>query len=82
MPARVSLIVREGCHLCEDARTLVQTECTAAQVQWREVDVEAHPRLLERFGDEVPVVIVDGQVVGFWRIDASRLRTALGSATA
>ncbi|WP_297084911.1 glutaredoxin family protein [uncultured Demequina sp.] len=78
MPARVSLITREGCHLCEDARAVVASVCAEAAVEWREVDVHAHARLAERFGDEVPVVIVDDQVVGFWRIDPERLRSALG----
>ncbi|WP_084038706.1 glutaredoxin family protein [Demequina sp. NBRC 110053] len=77
MPARVSLITREGCHLCADARAVVASVCSAAGVEWREVDVDAHARLAERFAEEVPVVIVDGQVVGFWRIDADRLRSAL-----
>ncbi|GIG54925.1 glutaredoxin family protein [Demequina activiva] len=77
MAPRVSLLVRAGCHLCADARALVEQECATADVDWREVDVDAHERLAERFGDEVPVVIVDQQVVGFWRIDPARLRAAL-----
>ncbi|WP_084105179.1 glutaredoxin family protein [Demequina sp. NBRC 110056] len=77
MPARVSLITREGCHLCADARAVVTSVCADAVVEWREVDVEANARLLERFGEEVPVVIVDDQVVGFWTIDPDRLRSAL-----
>jgi len=77
MPARVSLITREGCHLCEDARAVVSRVCEQEGVDWREVDVHAHARLAERFGEEVPVVIVDDQVVGFWRIEPERLRSAL-----
>jgi glutaredoxin len=77
MSARVSLLVRQGCHLCAEARVVVERECAAAAVEWREVDVDAHERLAERYGEEVPVVIVDNQVVGFWRIDADRLRSAL-----
>ncbi|MFW7414667.1 glutaredoxin family protein [Demequina sp. SO4-18] len=77
MAARVSLITREGCHLCPDARDVVRAACDEAGVEWREVDVDADPRLQERFADEVPVVIVDGQVVGFWRIDPARMRSAL-----
>ncbi|MFN3865810.1 MAG: glutaredoxin family protein [Demequina sp.] len=77
MTIRVSLITRQGCHLCPDARAVVQEACDAAGVQWREVDVDSDARLRQRFADEVPVVIVDGQVVGFWRIDPARLRSAL-----
>lgn len=77
MAARVSLITRQGCHLCPDARAVVTEVCAAAGVEWREVDVDADPRVRARFADEIPVVIVDGQVVGFWRIDPERLRSAL-----
>ncbi|MFW2512856.1 glutaredoxin family protein [Demequina sp. SO4-13] len=77
MAVRVSLITRKGCHLCPDARAVVSDVCAEAGVAWREVDVEADDRLLERFADEVPVVIVDGQVAGFWRIDPERVRSAL-----
>lgn len=77
MSARVSLITREGCHLCPDARQVVREVCEELGVSWREVDVEANERVRERFADEVPVVIADGQVVGFWRIDPARLRSAL-----
>ncbi|MFV0633999.1 glutaredoxin family protein [Demequina sp.] len=77
MPARVSLITRQGCDLCVDARVVVADVCSQQGVDWREVDVDSHPRLVERFAEEVPVVIVDDQVVGFWRIDPDRLRSAL-----
>ncbi len=77
MSARVSLLTRKGCHLCADAREIVEQVCAAVDAPWREVDIDSHDRLRERYADEVPVVIVDGQIVGFWRIDAERLRSAL-----
>lgn len=77
MAVRVSLITRPGCHLCPDARAAVQEVCAEVGVEWREVDIDADERVRARFADDVPVVIVDGQVVGFWRIDRDRLRSAL-----
>jgi hypothetical protein len=35
------------------------------------------PDLRRRYGDEVPVTLVDGARHDFWRIDPDRLRTAL-----
>ena len=40
---------------------------------WEAVDGAAHPDLLERFVDEVPVLFVDGVQRDFWRVDPARL---------
>lgn len=44
---------------------------------WLEVDVDADPMLLARYGEQVPVVLVDGAQHDFWRVDEQRLRAAL-----
>ncbi len=77
MPARVMLYTREGCHLCVDAREVVAQVCEQAGAPWQEHDVDHDPALAARFGDEVPVVMVNDQVVGFWRINPDLLRVAL-----
>ncbi|MDN4475337.1 glutaredoxin family protein [Demequina sp. SYSU T00192] len=77
MPARVMLYTRVGCHLCEDARDVVAAACAALEQDWEEVDIDADPELRARYGDEIPVATVDGETVGFWRIDPERLRGAL-----
>ncbi|MEW1958669.1 glutaredoxin family protein [Kineococcus sp. NPDC059986] len=75
--ARVVLVSRVGCHLCDDGREVVRTVAEAAGVSWTEVDVDADPDLLRRFTDKVPVVLVDGAEKDFGRLDAVRLRQAL-----
>ncbi|WP_430867801.1 glutaredoxin family protein [Demequina aurantiaca] len=77
MSHRVTLYTREGCHLCEPARAIVQEVCGETGVDWLEVDIDTDPGLREKYGDEVPVVLADGATVGFWRIDAGLLRQAL-----
>ncbi len=76
------LFARVGCHLCDQARTVLRAECAAAGVGWTEVDVDtavgADGRpLADRYGELVPVVEVDGRRVGYWQIDPARLREAL-----
>lgn len=78
MNKSVTLYTREGCHLCVPARDVVQEVCADLGVAWHEIDIDTDPLLREKYGDEVPVVVVDGQTVGFWRIDAAVLRRALG----
>ena len=77
MPARVTLYTRVGCHLCADARETVRSTCAALGQEWTETDIDLDPTLKDRYGDEVPVATVDGETVGFWRIDPERLRAAL-----
>ncbi len=71
--ARVQLLVKPGCHLCEDAAATVAQVCDARGEAWEAVDGAAHPDLLERFADEVPVLFVDGVQRDFWRVDPARL---------
>ncbi len=73
----VELLAREGCHLCDDARRLVERVAAETGAGWTEIDVDTDPRLRAEFGDLVPVVRVDGKELGYWRIDEAKLRRAL-----
>jgi glutaredoxin len=78
VPARtVELLSRAGCHLCDDARRLVERVAAEAGATWTETDVDADSALRAEFGDLVPVVRVDGKELGYWRIDEARLRRVL-----
>lgn len=71
---RVRLITRSTCSLCDTARETVAAVCADEGVAWEELDVDEDPALLAEHGEHVPVVLVDGQQVGFWRIPEKRLR--------
>ncbi len=77
MTARITLYSRKGCHLCDDARTVIEQVCAELGERYDEVDIDADPELQRRFGEEVPVTFVDGRQHDFWRVDPVRLRTAL-----
>ena len=76
-PPRVTLLGRPGCHLCDEARAVVERVTAELGVGWSEIDVTSDPELLARWHDEIPVTLVDGEVHDFWRVDPDRLRTAL-----
>ncbi len=77
MNARVTLYSRPGCHLCDDARAVIERVCGDLGESFDEVDVNSDAALLDRFTDEVPVTFVDGRQHDFWRVDEARLRAAL-----
>lgn len=78
--AIVTLVGKPGCHLCDDARPIVAGVCAEAGVDWEEVSILDDPVLADRFAEQIPVVLIDGEVHDFWRVDARRLREALGIA--
>ena len=75
---RVTLYSRRGCHLCDDARVVVERVCAELGESYTEVRVEDDPDLERRFGHEVPVTFVDGKQHDYWKVDPARLRAALG----
>ena len=76
--ARVLLYGRSGCHLCDVAEEVVSLVCSELGERFDEVDIDSSPDLVSRYGDLVPVVVVDGVQIAHWRIDADDLRSALG----
>ncbi|MFD6449016.1 glutaredoxin family protein [Promicromonospora sp. NPDC060204] len=74
---RVVLYTREACHLCEDARAVVEKVCESSGTAWSEVDIDSAPALREKYGEYVPVLEVDGIQQGFWRVDGARLARLL-----
>ena len=67
---RLTLISRDGCHLCEVAE---QTLDRITPGQWERVDVASSIELERDYGDRVPVVLLDGAEHGYWRVEEARL---------
>jgi hypothetical protein len=68
---------RAGCHLCDVAKD--QLEQVRRRIPFRiEVrDVDENSSWAERYGDEVPVGILDGRKVFKYRVDVDRFQVAL-----
>lgn len=71
------LVGKPGCHLCDDARAVVAAVCAESAATWDEISILDDPVLADRYADQIPVVLIDGVVHDFWRVDAERLRAAL-----
>jgi len=80
----LTLIGKPGCHLCDDARDVVTTVLTelaatasGPAVVFEEKSILDDAALHERFVEEIPVVLINGAVHNYWRIDPVRLKTAI-----
>ena len=71
MTNRVTLISRDGCHLCEVAEEALDRIVPG---DWDRVDVDSSLDLQRDYGDRVPVVLLDGREHGYWRVEEERLR--------
>jgi glutaredoxin len=82
--ARITLVGKPGCHLCDDARDVVGAvvgeladQPDAPRIEVEEKSILDDAALHERFVEEIPVVLINDRVHNYWRIDPARLRTAL-----
>ena len=87
---QISLISKPGCHLCDEARRVLETVIAQfrsthsgvaanVQVQLEEVSILEDQELFSKYSEEIPVVKINGEVHGYWRIDPIRLLAALES---
>lgn len=76
--SRVEVYGKPGCHLCEEAMTVVARVCAELGQTWTETDVSGDAALMRTYGEQLPVTFVDGRQHDFWRVDEVRLRSALG----
>ena len=74
---RVTLYSRPGCHLCDDARVVVERVCADLGEEFVEVDITDDDDLLRQFQIEIPVTFVDGEKHDIYFVSEERLRTAL-----
>ncbi len=79
----LTLVGKPGFHLCDDAREVVTQvlggldAARAGEVTLEERSILDDRALADRFAEEIPVLLIDGRVHNYWRIDADRLRAAL-----
>jgi predicted thioredoxin/glutaredoxin len=69
----LTLVTRKGCHLCDEALSLLRELGFEPQLS----DIDADDHLHDLYDWRVPVVLLDGRVIAEGRIDRERLRRAL-----
>jgi Glutaredoxin-like domain (DUF836) len=77
----LTLIGKPGCHLCDDAEVVVLEVMSefADSVSLTKQNILDDDALFARYSEEIPVLLIDGKVHNYWRIDPERLRSALSN---
>lgn len=75
---RVTLITRQGCHLCEEAETALRRLSVELRFSLELIDVDGDRAVANEYSDRVPVILIDGAEHGYWRLEEERFRSAVG----
>jgi hypothetical protein len=70
-----------GCHLCELALNRLVSLQRELPFQIEEIDINSDLALLEKYGEQVPVIHIDGKAHDFFRVDPERFRKAFIAAS-
>lgn len=82
-PVNITLIGRDECHLCDDARTTINDVIDGhSNVEFEEVSLEDNPLWKDLYGELIPVVLINGEEHAHWKVEPDTLRQAIHDATA
>ena len=70
---QVTLYGKPGCHLCDDARAVVERVRAMHPFDLREVDVSLDPALHREYGERIPVLELDGEELFEFHVDEAVL---------
>ncbi len=74
---RVTLYTRARCHLCEVAAEVLDDVREDLPFELEVVDIDGDESLRARYRTDIPVVMLEGELLFRYRVDADVLRARL-----
>ena len=78
---RLTIYSKPGCHLCDDMKSIVHRviaqHSNTHDISIDEIDISTDRDLLDRYGLEIPVLMIDGKKVAKYRVSAAELTQML-----
>jgi hypothetical protein len=74
---RLTLYGRPECHLCHEMRAVVDAIRADVPFDLDEVDIDGDPPLVAAYGEEIPVLLVNGRKAFKYRVTPAALRARL-----
>ena len=66
---KVDIYSRPGCHLCDEAKEVIERVGRRVAFTLRVINIETDPELEKKYGEEIPVVFVNGMLAFKYRVD-------------
>ena len=77
MNTKVVIYSRANCHLCEEAEKNVREVLEEIHFGLEVIDINGDQELERLYGEEVPVITINGDVHDYYKVDKQRLLKAL-----
>jgi glutaredoxin len=74
---KVTVYSRSGCHLCEIAIDRIKSTMDELKFELDIKLIDNDLKLQEEYGEQVPVILIDGKVHDYWRVDLDRFTKAV-----
>jgi glutaredoxin len=72
---------RPGCHLCDEAKAVIENAGVSDRFTLEEIDIESDPELLRKYKYDIPVITIDGAEAFKHRVDANQFKIRVISVT-
>ena len=76
---KVTVISRNGCHLCEIAIDKINSVKDELKFELEIKLINDLPELEQEYGEQVPVIIIDNKIHDYWQVDIERFTKAIKS---
>ena len=73
----VTIYSRHGCHLCEDAEKILEGLRPELDFEIEISYIDGNPELEKLYGEQIPVIHIDGEHHDYWKVDPERFRSSL-----
>jgi riboflavin kinase / FMN adenylyltransferase len=66
---QVEIYSRPGCHLCDDAKEIIERVRRRLPFALRVINIENDPKLEKQYGEQIPVVLINGTMAFKYHVD-------------
>jgi len=73
----VTIYSRSNCHLCDVALGVLEKFRQEFNFKIVKILIDESPELEEKYGEQVPVILINDQPHDFFRVDPERFRLAI-----
>ena len=73
----VTVYSRKNCHLCDVAIESLETVESELDFKIEKIYIDGDTELINKYGEEVPVIQIDGKHHDIFRVDLERFRSSL-----
>lgn len=73
----VTVYSRHGCHLCDVALEALTSLQGELDFDLEKLFIDGDEELEKKYGEQIPVIQIDGEHHDFWRVDPDRFRSSL-----